>query len=139
MSITNAAQLLSLLTLSSTALPIGAYCYSQGVESAIERGMIHDETSSIAYFEEVLEMLLIRFELPLLKRLMQCFDDTAQFEYWANIYRASRESKELLAESTHKIEVLAGMCGYHSANSFCIAFKRATGLSPKQYRDALAH
>ena len=100
MSITNAAQLLSLLTLSSTALPIGAYCYSQGVESAIERGMIHDETSSISYFEEVLEMLLIRFELPLLKRLMQCFDDTAQFEYWANIYRASRESKELLAKST---------------------------------------
>ena len=100
MSITNAAQLLSLLTLSSTALPIGAYCYSQGVESAIERGMIHDEASSIAYFEEVLEMLLIRFELPLLKRLMQCFDDTVQFEYWANVYRASRESKELLAEST---------------------------------------
>ena len=37
MSITNASQLLSLLTLSSTALPIGAYCYSQGVESAIEK------------------------------------------------------------------------------------------------------
>jgi sterol desaturase/sphingolipid hydroxylase (fatty acid hydroxylase superfamily) len=26
----NAAQLLKLLTLSSTALPVGAYCYSQG-------------------------------------------------------------------------------------------------------------
>ncbi|MFX8988291.1 urease accessory protein, partial [Acinetobacter baumannii] len=32
----NAAQLLKLLTLSSTALPVGAYCYSQGVESAIQ-------------------------------------------------------------------------------------------------------
>ena len=71
MSITNASQLLSLLTLSSTALPIGAYCYSQGVESAIDQGLIHDEASSIAYFEEVLEMLLVRFELPVLKRLMQ--------------------------------------------------------------------
>lgn len=99
MSITNPSQLLSLLTLSSTALPIGAYCYSQGVESAIDRGLIHDEASSIAYFEEVLEMLLVRFELPVLKRLMQYSDDKENFTYWANFYRASRESKELLAES----------------------------------------
>jgi urease accessory protein len=99
MSITNATQLLSLLTLSSTALPIGSYCYSQGVESAIEQGLIHDEASSITYFEEVLDILLVRFELPILKRLMQHYADDAQFLVWANFYRASRESKELLAES----------------------------------------
>lgn len=99
MHITNAAHLLKLLTLSSTALPVGAYCYSQGVESAIDQGAIHDEQSSIAYFEEVLEMLLVRFELPVLKRLMQFHDDESQFNHWANIYRASRESRELLAES----------------------------------------
>lgn len=99
MPITNAAHLLKLLTLSSTALPVGAYCYSQGVETAIDRGMIHDEASSIAYFEEVLEMLLVRFELPVLKRLMQHYADEEKFLYWANMYRASRESKELLAES----------------------------------------
>ncbi|WP_353141959.1 urease accessory protein UreF [Acinetobacter pragensis] len=99
MSVTNAAQLLSLLTLSSTALPIGAYCYSQGVESAIELDVIHDEITSIAYFEDVLEMLLGRFELPLLKRLMQNYSQAETFDYWANLYRASRESKELLAES----------------------------------------
>ncbi|MDA1587931.1 hypothetical protein PDK27_29740, partial [Bacillus cereus group sp. TH230-1LC] len=69
------------------------------VESAIDRGLIHDEASSIAYFEEVLEMLLVRFELPVLKRLMQYSDDEENFTYWANFYRASRESKELLAES----------------------------------------
>ncbi|MHA3060160.1 urease accessory protein UreF [Acinetobacter sp. ANC 4636] len=99
MSITNAAQLLKLLTLSSTALPVGAYCYSQGVESAIQIGLIQDEASSKAYFEDVLEMLLVRFELPMLQRLMQSYADTEQFEVWANIYRASRETKEFLAES----------------------------------------
>ena len=99
MPITNAVDLLKLLTLSSTALPVGAYCYSQGVESAIEKGFIHDESSSKAYFEEVLEMVLVRFELPILKRLMQHFADEHTFLYWAEIYRASRESKELLAES----------------------------------------
>ena len=99
MAITNASQLLKLLTLSSTALPVGAYCYSQGVESAIDQGFIHDEVSSIAYFEEVLEMLLVRFELPVLQRLIQFYANEEQFLYWANLYRASRESRELLAES----------------------------------------
>ncbi|WP_179998692.1 urease accessory protein UreF [Acinetobacter sp. YH12239] len=99
MRITNAAHLLKLLTLSSTALPVGAYCYSQGVESAIDQGLINDEQSSIAYFEEVLEVLLVRFELPVLKRLMQAHDDEQQFNHWAQLYRASRESRELLAES----------------------------------------
>lgn len=46
-------------------------------------------------------------------------------------------AKRLLTESSHKLEVLAQMCGYQSANSFCVAFKRATGMSPKQYRDAI--
>ncbi|ENV35261.1 urease accessory protein UreF [Acinetobacter gerneri] len=99
MSIHKAVDLLKLLTLSSTALPVGAYCYSQGVESAIESGMIQDEKSSILYFEEVLEMLLLRFELPILKRLMQNYADEVVFDHWAQLYRASRESRELLAES----------------------------------------
>jgi LacI family transcriptional regulator len=46
-------------------------------------------------------------------------------------------AKRLLAESDHKMEVLASMCGYQSANSFCVAFKQATGLSPKQFRDSV--
>ena len=42
-------------------------------------------------------MLLVRFELPVLKRLMQHHDDSEEFLVWANLY--SRKSKELLAES----------------------------------------
>lgn len=95
----NAIQLLKLLTLSSTALPVGAYCYSQGVETAIDNGTIVDEASAIEYFDEVLNLLLVRFELPLLKRLLQSYADETLFLHWANLYRASRESKELLAES----------------------------------------
>jgi len=48
-------------------------------------------------------------------------------------------AKRLLAESTHKLEVLANMCGYQNANSFCVAFKQATGKSPKQFRDSVPH
>lgn len=46
-------------------------------------------------------------------------------------------AKRLLAETDHKVEVIAGMCGYQSSNSLSVAFKQATNLSPKQYRDSL--
>jgi LacI family transcriptional regulator len=46
-------------------------------------------------------------------------------------------AKRLLSDSNHKLEVLAKMCGYKSANSFCVAFKQATGQSPKQFRDSV--
>jgi LacI family transcriptional regulator len=46
-------------------------------------------------------------------------------------------AKRLLAESDNKVEVLATMCGYQSANSFCVAFKQATGMSPKKFRDSV--
>jgi LacI family transcriptional regulator len=44
-------------------------------------------------------------------------------------------AKQLLTSSDHKIETVAGMCGYQSANSFCIAFKRVTGMSAKKFRE----
>jgi len=46
-------------------------------------------------------------------------------------------AKKLLGESSNKIETLAKMCGYQSINSFCIAFKRTTGMSAKRYRDTI--
>jgi LacI family transcriptional regulator, galactose operon repressor len=48
-------------------------------------------------------------------------------------------AKKLLIESNQKIEAIAGMSGYQSTNSFCIAFKRATGMSAKQFRETLKH
>jgi transcriptional regulator GlxA family with amidase domain len=46
-------------------------------------------------------------------------------------------AKRLLRESAHKVEVLASMCGYRSANSFAVAFKQAEGVSPSQYRETV--
>ena len=46
------------------------------------------------------------------------------------------QAKRLLRDSDHKMEVVAGMCGYQSANSFCVAFKQATGMPPIKYRNS---
>ncbi len=42
-------------------------------------------------------------------------------------------AKRLLLESSDKIEVIAKMCGYTSANSFWVAFKRSVGMPPMTY------
>lgn len=95
----NAASLLKLLTLSSTALPIGAYCYSQGVESAIECALVTDEKTALAYFDDVLDLLLVRYELPMLAKLMNSVADADHFMALAREYQVSRETREFLLES----------------------------------------
>ena len=42
-------------------------------------------------------------------------------------------ARKLLTQANLKLEVIAEMSGYQSANSFWVAFKQATGLSPKQF------
>lgn len=43
-------------------------------------------------------------------------------------------AKQLLTSSTEKTEIVAAKCGYQSVNSFWVAFRKATGMSPNQYR-----
>ena len=43
-------------------------------------------------------------------------------------------AKKLLSDSNEKLDVIAEQCGYQSANSFWVAFKQTTGVTPKQYR-----
>jgi LacI family transcriptional regulator len=46
-------------------------------------------------------------------------------------------AKKLLSDSVEKMDSIAEMCGYENGNSFWVAFKRATGISPKQYQKQL--
>ena len=48
-------QLVRLLQLASPALPVGAYTYSQGLEWAVESGVIRDEASAGRWVADLLE------------------------------------------------------------------------------------
>ncbi|WP_413671341.1 urease accessory protein UreF [Massilia cellulosiltytica] len=97
----NAASLLHLLQFASPALPIGGYSYSQGLETAIEAGRVHDAASAHAWLVRYLDEVLARWDAPLLWRLLSAFAarDTAAIAEWSACFLASRDTAESRAET----------------------------------------
>jgi len=81
-----------LLQLASPTLPVGAYSYSQGLEAAVEAGIVTDAESAEAWIADALGFSLGRFEAPVLWRMMQG-------EALNDLFLAGRETAELRAET----------------------------------------
>jgi urease accessory protein len=94
-------RLARLLQLASPALPVGAYSYSQGLEAAVEAGIVCDAATAQRWIGEVLELSVAGMEAPLLWRLIGAWvaADVAAVEHWNAWLLASRESAELRAET----------------------------------------
>jgi urease accessory protein len=90
-----------LLRLASPALPVGAYSYSQGLETAVERGWVSDEASIGAWVADVLAFNLARFEGPVLCRLHAAWkrEELEAVAHWNQRFLAGRETAELRAET----------------------------------------
>jgi urease accessory protein len=90
-----------LLQLASPALPVGAYTYSQGLERAVEDGVVANEATALTWIGDMLEWNLARFEAPLLVRMLEAWR-VADWEALTRLdadFLASRESAELRAET----------------------------------------
>ena len=94
-------RLVRLLQLASPALPVGAYSYSQGLEAAIEAGIVCDCASAGLWIGGVLDHSLAPMEAPLFLRLCAAWTagDAAGAERWNSLFLASRETAELRAET----------------------------------------
>jgi urease accessory protein len=97
----NGTALLHLLQLASPSLPVGAYSYSQGLETAIERGQVRCPESAARYLVRQLGDVLAPWDGAVFWRLLAaCRDsDGDAFRQWNARYLASRESAELRAET----------------------------------------
>ena len=93
--------LVRLLQLSSPALPIGAYSYSQGLEWMVECGAVRDATTLQVWIADLLHNVMAHGEAPVLWRLLDAAErgDGAQFAEWNAWFRVSREGAELRAET----------------------------------------
>jgi urease accessory protein len=92
---------LNLLRLASPALPIGAFSYSQGLESAIEQGWVVDAASARTWLADQLQGPIARWEAPLFWRALQAAatGDEATLCALDARWLASRETRELQAET----------------------------------------
>jgi urease accessory protein len=97
----DAGALARLLQLASPALPVGAYSYSQGLESAVEAGLVKDAASAERWIGDVFALAIAAMEAPVAWRLGQAWSagDAAAALRWNEEFLASRETAELRAET----------------------------------------
>lgn len=105
-------RLARLLQLASPALPVGAYSYSQGLESAVESGVVRDAASAGRWIGDALTFSLARFEAPALARLhsawLACdYQEVRSLNEW---FCATRETAELRAETLQMGYSLRRLC-----------------------------
>lgn len=132
--------LTKLLQLASPALPVGAFSYSQGLESAVAAGIVHDAASAQCWISDVLDLSLAPVEAPLMLRLCHAWGvmDCASVQHGNALFLASRETAELRAETVqmgYSLRRLLGDLGdKHSA-----AFDCLQGLKEVAYPTAFAY
>jgi urease accessory protein len=95
-AMTTTTNLVRLLQLASPTLPVGAYSYSQGLEAAIEAGIVKDAESAGRWIKDVLDFSVASMEAPVLFRLLT---EEAETENLNTLFLASRETAELRAET----------------------------------------
>ena len=106
------AELTALLHLASPALPIGAYSYSQGLESAIDAQWVIDTESARAWIESGVTNVLARCELPFLAHQLERWNqhEAAAIASADADFLASRESAELRRETEQMGWSLKQLC-----------------------------
>lgn len=104
--------LLRMLQLASPALPVGAYAYSQGLEAAVELGLVRDEPATGSWLRGLLGNGLAYLDLPVLARLWAAHHaaDTHAARRWNGFLLASRETRELRAEERDLGAAMARLC-----------------------------
>jgi urease accessory protein len=86
-----------LLQMASQAFPIGGYSHSQGLEAAIESGLVTDEAAVQQWIGDVLAFSLVPYELPCLEDMSHAWalHDMEALAVCNEEFLASRESAEL--------------------------------------------
>ncbi|MDA0267386.1 MAG: urease accessory protein UreF [Cyanobacteria bacterium] len=97
----SAPALLSLLQLASPALPIGAYSYSEGIESLIHQGQITNANALAHWLTGELARGTIRLEAAVMMRAFRAWQqqDGATLDMWNDWLSAVRDGEELRNQS----------------------------------------
>ncbi len=89
--------LLQLMWLASPALPVGGFSYSEGLEPAVEAGLVRDEASAAAWLSNQMLLGPARADLPVLAQAHEAWrrHDLARIATLNDFIARTRETREL--------------------------------------------
>ena len=91
--------LIRLMRLASPSLPVGGFSYSDGLEAAVEHGLVGDEAATLAWLGDQLRLALVPSELAVVARAAEawrCADlaTIAELNDWQITSREAREPRQ---------------------------------------------
>ncbi|MCG2591835.1 urease accessory protein UreF [Ramlibacter sp. XY19] len=89
-------ELLRLTWLASPALPVGGFSYSEGIEAAVEAGLVRDEESAGDWLVDQLLVAVARGDLAVVAAVAQGPARAAEMDDWV---RQTRETSEFRLQS----------------------------------------
>jgi len=148
--------MLQLMWLASPALPVGGFSYSEGLEAAVDAGLVTDEARAARWLQDQLQLVLVRSEWPAVARAHAAFmtdsPDTGAAVKAANDWvLQTRESRELRLQAEQMGRSLADwlrqrapddprvalLQALHPAPTWPVAFALAGALSGAELCDVL--
>jgi urease accessory protein len=97
MSELSTTALMMLMQLASPALPVGGFSYSEGLEAAVEHGLVHDEASAQTWLIDQLLLVQARSDLAVLAQAMAAWaqPDVPRLQQLNDWLLQTRETHEM--------------------------------------------
>jgi urease accessory protein len=135
------ASLLQLLWLASPALPVGGFSYSEGLEAAVDAGLVVDEASAARWLTDQLHLALARSDLAVAAQAVPAWqvsdlDRIRQLNDWVLQTRETQEFRLQTEQMGRSLQEWARHLGDLGAGVF--ERLNAAALQPPTYPVAMA-
>ena len=138
--------LLQLIWLASPALPVGGFSYSEGLESAVDKGLVTNEETAAAWLIDHLHLSIARADLAVVAQAVTAWrnEDAARIETLDAWVLQTRETAELRAQTVQMgrslVEWLKSIAPQQAARAqapltYPVAFALAASTTTASVRD----
>lgn len=133
--------LLKTLWLASPALPVGGFSYSEGLEAAVDAGLVHDEASASDWLLDQLHLSLARSDLAVVAKALPAWqagdlDRVRALNDWVLCTRETQEFRLQTEQMGRSLLEWARSLG--TLGGGVLAQLQAAGLQPPTYPVAMA-